>query len=75
MIRYVSRLKLWWIKRNPQRRIAAYRANKITLADAVSGFDLRAKPNCPKCHGRGYIGIHRVTGWGVPCRCARLVVH
>lgn len=27
------------------------------------------KPNCKKCHGRGYLGRHHDTGEPVPCTC------
>lgn len=27
------------------------------------------KPNCKKCHGRGYTGRHADTGEPVPCSC------
>ena len=27
------------------------------------------KPNCKKCHGRGYLGRHANTGEPVPCPC------
>jgi hypothetical protein len=26
------------------------------------------KPNCPRCHGRGYIGIDIHTGKKIPCQ-------
>lgn len=27
------------------------------------------KPNCKKCHGRGYIGRHADSGEPIPCTC------
>ena len=31
-----------------------------------------AKPNCPKCYGRGYVGFNKTTQQRQPCSCLRL---
>jgi len=30
------------------------------------------KKNCPKCYGRGFIGIDKKTRQRVPCKCIKL---
>lgn len=38
----------------------------------IDGYELVCKPNCKKCHGRGYIGVG-ADGMGIPCKHARAV--
>lgn len=38
-------------------------------ANAMGIIIYDPKPNCKKCHGRGYIGRHADTGEPVPCTC------
>lgn len=38
-------------------------------ANAMGIIVYDPKPNCKKCHGRGYIGRHHDTGEPIPCTC------
>lgn len=36
----------------------------------AAGIEIhKPKPNCKKCHGRGYVGRHADTGEPVACTC------
>ena len=42
----------------------------MKLAAEGMGFELKdPKPNCKKCHGRGYLGRKADTGEPIPCTC------
>lgn len=42
----------------------------MRLAAEGMGFALQdPKPNCKKCHGRGYLGRKADTGEPIPCTC------
>lgn len=51
----------------------AYLRGEITEAEFCRGWQLVCKPNCKRCHGRGYTGVDRATGAGVPCPKAKVV--
>ena len=58
-------------KRAPEEDLQNVNAMKVIrrAAEAMGILLNDPKPNCKKCHGRGYLGRHVDSGEPVPCPC------
>ena len=45
---------------------------QIGLAQGISFY---CKKNCPRCYGKGYIGIRVADGKKIPCKCVVGIKH